>query len=206
MLSANEPGTSAGVVRCLTVYQEPEFSLMSSVRNAPSLTSDRSVLLIGRLPSLCLCDKNAGTTRKKDTLTDGSGGVNIREEAVYGRLLVPVMAQLGGMPIMNRIIKATPLPDHTLLLFFESGHIKLLDMKPYIDKGGVWSEIVDWQVFSQVKVQEDLGGLVWPDEIDFCPETAFKVSKPAPTALLRDLVITYSPTSEKDTGTGQMVS
>lgn len=107
---------------------------------------------------------------------------------------------------MNRIIKATPLPDHTLLLFFELGHIKLLDMKPYIEKGGVWSVIVDWQVFSQVKVQENLGGLVWPDEIDFCPETAFKVSKPAPTALLRDLVITYSPTREKDTGTGQMVS
>jgi hypothetical protein len=108
--------------------------------------------------------------------------------------------------MMNRIIKATPLPDHTLLLFFESGHIKLLDMKPYIETGGVWAEIDDWQVFSQVKVQEDLGGLVWPGEIDFCPETAFKLSKPVPTALLRDLVITYSPGREKDTGTGQTVS
>ncbi len=119
---------------------------------------------------------------------------------------MPVAAQLGGIPMMNRIIKATPLPDHTLLLFFESGHIKLLDMKPYIEKDGVWAEIDDWQVFSQVKVQEDLGGLEWPGEIDFCPETAFKVAKPVPTALLRDLVITYSPGREKDTGTGQMVS
>lgn len=106
---------------------------------------------------------------------------------------------------MNRIIKATPLPDRTLLLFFESGHIKLLDMKPYIETGGVWAEIDDWQVFSQVTVQEDLGGLVWPGEIDFCPETAFKVSQPVPTALLRDLVVTYSPGREKETGTGQVV-
>jgi hypothetical protein len=108
--------------------------------------------------------------------------------------------------MMNRIVKATPLPDHTVLLVFESGHIKLLDMEPYIEKSGVWTEIEDWQVFSQVEVQEDLGGLVWPGEIDFCPDTAFKVSKPVPSALLRDLVITYSPSAEKDAGTSQIVS
>jgi hypothetical protein len=66
---------------------------------------------------------------------------------------------VGGIPMMNRIVKAAPLPDHTVLLFFESGHIKLLDMEPYIDK-----------------------------------------AKPAPSALLKDLIITYSPS--KDTGTG----
>jgi hypothetical protein len=98
------------------------------------------------------------------------------------------------------------LPDHTVLLFFESGHIKLLDLKPYIKNGGVWAEIEDWRVFSKVKVQEDLGGLVWPGEIDFCPETAFRVSKPVPAALLRNLVITYSPSPEKDAGTSQTVS
>lgn len=102
--------------------------------------------------------------------------------------------------MMNRIVKAAPLPDHTVLLFFESGHIKLLDVQPYIDQGGVWAEIDRWEVFSQVEVQEDLGGLVWPGGIDFCPETAFRVAKAAPSTLLRDLIITYSPS--KDTGTG----
>jgi len=95
--------------------------------------------------------------------------------------------------MMSRIIKATPIPDYTLLLFFESGHVKLLDMKPSIEKGGVWTEIDNWQIFSQVKVQEDLGGLVWPGEIDFCPDTAYKVSDSVPSALLRDLTVIYSP-------------
>jgi hypothetical protein len=100
---------------------------------------------------------------------------------------------------MSHIAQATPLPDYTILLFFESGQIRLLDMNPYIEKGGVWAEIGNWQVFAQVKVQEDLGGLEWPGEIDFCPDTAFKVSKPAPSALLRDLIITYAPRHEQDT-------
>jgi hypothetical protein len=35
--------------------------------------------------------------------------------------------------MMSRVIKATPLPDYKLLLLFESGNVKLLDMKPYIE-------------------------------------------------------------------------
>ncbi|MFH0823472.1 MAG: DUF2442 domain-containing protein [Pseudomonadota bacterium] len=102
--------------------------------------------------------------------------------------------------MMSRVIKATPLPDYKLLLLFESGSVKLLDMKPYIEKGGVWAEIAPPQVFAQVNVQEDLGGLVWPGEIDFCPETAFKVAEPVPTALLMDLTVTYSPSVGTETG------
>jgi len=100
---------------------------------------------------------------------------------------------------MNRIVKAIPLQDYTLILFFESGRIGLLDMKPYISRGGVWTEISDWRIFSQVRVQEDLGGLVWPGDIDFCPDTAFEVSQPVPPALLRDLTITYSPKGNRET-------
>ncbi len=106
--------------------------------------------------------------------------------------------------MMSRIVKATPLPDHTVLLFFDSGQVKLLDMKPYIAAGGVWAEIDDWQLFSQVRVQEDLGGLEWPGEIDFCPETAIKMSKPVPSALLRDLIITYVPKEPAEAGTREM--
>ncbi len=105
--------------------------------------------------------------------------------------------------MMSRIVKASPLPDHTLLPFFESGHVRLLDMKLYIEKGGIWAEIDDWQVFSQGEVQEDLGGLVWPGEIDFCPDTAFKVSEPVPAALLRDLTVTYSPRARPQAGAGE---
>jgi hypothetical protein len=106
---------------------------------------------------------------------------------------------------MSRIIKATPSQDFTVFLLFESGLVKLLDMKPYIEKGGVWAEIADWRIFSRVEVQEDLGGLVWPGEIDFCPDTAFKVSTTVPSALLRDLTVTYSPKVRAKTGVDEMV-
>jgi hypothetical protein len=106
--------------------------------------------------------------------------------------------------MMSRIVKASPLTDYALLLFFESGHVRLLDMKPYIERGGVWAEISDPEVFSQVKVQDDLGGLEWTGEIDFCPDTAFKASKPVPSKVLRDLIVKYSPREEKKTDRRKM--
>lgn len=44
------------------------------------------------------------------------------------------------MEAIHLIDKAVPLPDFTILLFFSTGDLKLLDMKPLIKQGGVWAE------------------------------------------------------------------
>jgi hypothetical protein len=47
-------------------------------------------------------------------------------------------------------------------------------------------------VVSKVHVQEDFGGLVWTDELDYWPDSAFMDSKPLPLRILKDVIEVYS--------------
>jgi len=68
----------------------------------------------------------------------------------------------------------------------------MLDMNPFISGEGVWAQLRDWEVFSSVQLQEDVGGLVWTDELDYCPDSAFTDSKPLPLGILKDVIEVYS--------------
>jgi hypothetical protein len=90
------------------------------------------------------------------------------------------------------ISKAIPMKDFTLILLFESGDLRLLDMKPHISAEGIWARLQDWGVFSKVGVQEDFGGLQWTEELDYCPDSAFLDSEPPPLGVLKDLLEAYA--------------
>lgn len=96
------------------------------------------------------------------------------------------------------ITKAIPQKDFTLILLFESGDLRILDMKPCINSEGTWGQLRDWEAFSKVRVQEDFGGLVWTEELDYCPDSAFMDSKPLPLGILKDLVEAYSAKKKED--------
>jgi hypothetical protein len=93
---------------------------------------------------------------------------------------------------MSRISKVIPQEDFTLILLFQSGELRMLDMKPCINGEGVWGALRDWELFSKVQVQDDFGGLVWTDELDYCPDSAFMDSDPIPLGILKDLIDVYS--------------
>lgn len=83
--------------------------------------------------------------------------------------------------MMRFIVEARPKDNYVLELRFRSGEVRLLDMKPYIQEGGVFGKLREENKFREVEVQDDLGGLVWPSGADFCPNTAFMKSKPHTT-------------------------
>jgi len=114
-----------------------------------------------------------------------SGGPNIRREPAV---------------ITSHITKAIPQKDFTLILLFESGELRILDMKPCIGGEGVWAQLRDWAVFSKVEVQEDFGGLVWTDELDYCPDSAFMDSQPLPLSVLKELMDVYYMKKRDDRG------
>jgi len=58
----------------------------------------------------------------------------------------------------RRITRVIPLEDFTLILLFDSGELRLLDMNPYIQGEGIWGKLRDWEVVSQVRAQEGFGG------------------------------------------------
>jgi len=80
----------------------------------------------------------------------------------------------------------------------ESGGLRILDMNPCINGEGIWRQLKDWDLFSKVRVQEDFGGLVWTDELGYCPDSAFMDSKPTPLGILEDLMEVYSAKKAED--------
>lgn len=71
-------------------------------------------------------------------------------------------------------------------------------MNRCISGGRSWGQLSDWEVFSKVRAQEDFGCLVWTDELDYCPDSAFKDSKPLPLGILEDLMEVYSTKKADD--------
>lgn len=85
---------------------------------------------------------------------------------------------MGNMKVILFIVDAVPNDNYFLELTFRTGEVRLLDMKPYIQEGGVFGTLRDKGKFREVEVQRDMGGLAWPSGADFCPNTAFMKSEP----------------------------
>ncbi|MFH1118079.1 MAG: DUF2442 domain-containing protein [Pseudomonadota bacterium] len=93
---------------------------------------------------------------------------------------------------MKHIAKVIPGENFTLVLLFESGEVRLVDMKPVIRGEGVWSELRDPDMFATVRVQEKFGGLEWANGLSYCPDSAFIDSDEPPLWLLQELFDVYS--------------
>ena len=73
----------------------------------------------------------------------------------------------------TRVTKVEPLKEYKLKLFFANNKVKILDTKPYHDKGS-FKELKNNIIFNQVKVF--MGSITWPNGQDFCPDTLYEES------------------------------
>ncbi|MBP7052728.1 MAG: DUF2442 domain-containing protein [Phycisphaerae bacterium] len=74
------------------------------------------------------------------------------------------------------VVKVKCLDGFRLELMFEDGKSGILDCRPIIAKGGVFSRLRDPEVFRRAKVNEELGVVTWDDEVDIAPETAYSLA------------------------------
>jgi len=72
------------------------------------------------------------------------------------------------------------LDDYKLQFTFDDGKSGVLDCKPFIDKGGVFSKLRDLEFFKSVQINRELGVLTWDDEIDIAPETVYSIATGSP--------------------------
>ncbi len=72
------------------------------------------------------------------------------------------------------------LDGYKLQLTFDDGKSGILDCKPFIDKGGVFSKLRDPEFFKSVQINSELGVLTWGDEIDIAPETVYSIVTGSP--------------------------
>lgn len=67
----------------------------------------------------------------------------------------------------------TAMDNYYLLLTFENGEQRYLDMKPYLDRG-VFRELADEKVFRSAHLSFDT--VAWNNDIDLAPEILYEKS------------------------------
>jgi len=81
----------------------------------------------------------------------------------------------GGV-IMRSITNAVPIPELAgwLLLDFDNGERRLVDVKPAMK--GILEKLKSAEFFNQVSIDEELGTVTWPGELDLDPDNLYHQS------------------------------
>ncbi|WP_008311610.1 DUF2442 domain-containing protein [Leptolyngbya sp. PCC 6406] len=69
-----------------------------------------------------------------------------------------------------KVVKVEALEQSQLRLFFENSEVRRFDVSPYLEKG-IFRELSNPHYFNQVRLF--FGGVQWPHEQDFGPDTLF---------------------------------
>ncbi len=70
--------------------------------------------------------------------------------------------------------KVEPINNFNLILTFENGEKRKLDMNPFLNKG-IFQELRDVKMFNSVHVSFDT--IEWDNEADLDPEILYKLSE-----------------------------
>ena len=80
---------------------------------------------------------------------------------------------------MIRIRSVTPLEDFNVKLIFTDGTERVVDLAPYLN-GPVFEPLRrDPEIFQSVRVDDELGTIVWPNGADICPDVLYESLTPA---------------------------
>lgn len=90
------------------------------------------------------------------------------------------------MIMFPRITGVRHVRDYILEITFADHKTAKLDFtKHIVGRGGVFTPLENIALFRQVRVDEDAGTLVWPNDVDFCPDVLYSealgASLPVPT-------------------------
>ena len=67
--------------------------------------------------------------------------------------------------------------EYRLELSFEDGLTAVVDFKDRVlGRGGVWEPLHDVEFFKRVRVDPELHTIVWPNEVDVCPDVLYSLA------------------------------
>jgi hypothetical protein len=64
--------------------------------------------------------------------------------------------------------------EYKLLLTFEDGVVKLVDLEPYLD-GEIFEPLKDIGYFKTVRVNPDINTIVWDNDADVSPDFLYEI-------------------------------
>jgi hypothetical protein len=78
--------------------------------------------------------------------------------------------------MLPRVNQVRHLGQYRLELTFTDGTKGELDFeKRIVGRGGVFAPLENIAFFSQVKVDREVGTIMWPNEVDFCPDVLYSL-------------------------------
>jgi hypothetical protein len=66
--------------------------------------------------------------------------------------------------------------DYMIELEFNDGMVRIVDFRPYVDRGGVFAELKDQEYFRRFFI--DLNTVCWPNGADVAPERLYELGRP----------------------------
>ena len=83
-----------------------------------------------------------------------------------------------------RVKQVRHLEEYRLELIFTDGTKGELDLKErVVGRGGVFRPLEDITFFRRVRVDSEAGTIVWPKEVDFCPDVLYSLVTGKPIRL-----------------------
>jgi hypothetical protein len=77
--------------------------------------------------------------------------------------------------MLPRVSAVRHIADYRLEIFFTDGVRGEMDFRPRIvGRGGVFAPMEQVAFFRQVAVDPEAGTLVWPNEVDLCPDVLYQ--------------------------------
>jgi hypothetical protein len=73
-----------------------------------------------------------------------------------------------------RVTAVRHIRDYRLEIEFSDGRKGELDFRDrVVGRGGVFAALEDIELFSQVRVDQEAGTIVWPNGVDLCPDVLY---------------------------------
>lgn len=82
--------------------------------------------------------------------------------------------------MLQDIVEVQPMGDYRLYVRFEDGASGSVDVAALVDFRGVFAPLKDQAFFDQVRVEPDLGTIVWPNGADIDPVVLYSVATGEP--------------------------
>jgi hypothetical protein len=80
-----------------------------------------------------------------------------------------------------RIVNVQHVQDYCLELTFADGQQRVVDFRRrVVGRGGVFIALEDVSFFKQVKVDPEIGTIIWPNEVDFDPDVLYSEATDTP--------------------------
>jgi len=78
---------------------------------------------------------------------------------------------------MNRVTEAEYIKDYKILVTFDNGVKKVVDMEEHL-WGEMFEPLKDKNLFKQFRVNKDIHTIVWPNGADFSPDSLYEIGVP----------------------------